>query len=204
MSVKVDFIYDIASPNVYLAHKLIPDIEARTGVKFNYVPTLLGGIFKATGNQPPFITFANVKGRFAYEQLEFQRFLKRHKLSKFKMNSNFPVHTVLLQRGALVAQELGVFPAYFEAGLKAVWEDNLNPKEPDVLAKILNKAGLDAATIIERAQSPEIKAKLIQNTDEAANRGTFGAPTFFVGEEMFFGKDRLDQVEEEIKAQQTA
>lgn len=201
MTASIDFIFDVGSPNVYLAHKCIPEIEKRTDVKFNYIPCLIGGIFKATGNQPPIISMAKVQGRFEYERIEFMRFIKKHKLFKFKMNSNFPVNTLLVQRGALVAEARGELTSYVDAALKAVWEDDVKLDNAEAISKTMNDADLDGEAIIAEMQKDEIKAKLISNTDDALARGCFGMPTFYFGDEMYFGKNTLPEIEEEVLKQ---
>ncbi|ACT58842.1 2-hydroxychromene-2-carboxylate isomerase [Hirschia baltica] len=201
MTVNVDFIFDIGSPNVYLAHQVIPNIEERTGVKFNYIPVLLGGIFKSTNNQPPMMAMANVKGKFDYEMLEFRRFLKKHKISNFKMNSAFPINCVLMQRCAVAAKARGELSPYFDAACKASWVDDKDLGKAEILLDVINDAGLNGSAIIEAAATDEVKATLLNNTNAAIERGCFGAPTFYVGDEMFFGKNTLRDVEEEIFAQ---
>jgi 2-hydroxychromene-2-carboxylate isomerase len=198
MTVKVDFIFDFASPNAYLSYKTLHDIVARTGAEFNIIPCLLGGIFKATGNQPPMVAFAGVKGKMAYEMLETTRFIEKHQLDDFKMNEHFPVNTLLLMRGAIAAEQGGQLLEYLEAGLKAMWEQSLKMDDPEVFVTAMTDAGLDGAKLLEQTQNPVVKAKLVANTEAAVQRGAFGIPTFYVGEEMFFGKDRLGQLEDEV------
>lgn len=198
MSKNVDFIFDFASPNAYMTHKAVAGIKQRTGATFNYIPCLLGGIFKSTGNQAPFVTFANVKGKQEYNKLENERFIAKHQLTAYKMNPHFPMSTVALMRGLIVAEEAGQKGPYTETVLKAMWEEGENMADNDVAIRVLTAAGLDGQTIIAKTQDPDIKAKLIANTNAAVDRGVFGIPTFFVGDEMFFGKERLGQVEEEI------
>ena len=195
---KVDFIFDIASPNAYFCHQLIPSFENRTGVKFNYIPCLLGGIMKLSGNQPPFVAYADIKNKNDYQMIEIARFIKQHKLIKYKFNSSFPMNTVQVQRGALAAQELGVFDGYLEIMLKAMWEEDKNLSDLDVLQSTMNENNLDAEAIIKIVTSQECKDKLIANTSDAVNRGAFGVPTFFLNDEIFFGKDHLYQLEEYI------
>ena len=195
---KVDFIFDIASPNAYFCNQLIPSFEKRTGVKFNYIPCLLGGIMKLSGNQPPFVAYADIKNKNDYQMIEIARFIKQHKLIKYKFNSNFPMNTVQVQRGALAAQELGVFDEYLEIMLKAMWEEDKNLSDLDVLQSTMNENNLDAEAIIKIVTSQECKDKLIANTSDAVNRGAFGVPTFFLNDEIFFGKDHLYQLEEYI------
>lgn len=198
MTKTVDFIFDFASPNAYMTHKALAGIVERTGATFNYIPCLLGGIFKSTGNQAPFVTFANVKGKQEYNKLENERFIKKHNLTAYKMNPHFPMSTVALMRGLIVAEEAGQKEAFIEAVLKAMWEEGENMGDPEVATRVLTAAGFDGAAIMAKTQDPDIKAKLIANTEAAVERGVFGIPTFFVGDEMFFGKERLGQVEEEI------
>lgn len=195
MSKTIDFIFDFGSPNAYLAWHALQPILERTEANVNIIPCLLGGIFKLTGNQAPWMTFGNVKGKLEYERLEMTRFIALHGLTKFKLNPNFPVNTLLLQRGAIAAKRDGVLDLYVKAGLTAMWEDGLNMSDPQVFSVTMTQAGLDGAALLSAAQDPEIKAKLAENTDAAVARGVFGIPTFFIGDEMFFGKDRLDQVE---------
>lgn len=199
---KVDFIFDIASPNAYFCHQLIPGFEDRTGVKFNYIPCLLGGIMKLSGNQPPFVAFADIKNKNDYQLIEIERFVKQHNLIKYKFNSNFPMNTVQVQRGALAAQELGIFDEYLESMLRAMWEENKNLSDLDVLQATLVENNLDAESIIKIVTSQECKDKLIANTSDAVERGAFGVPTFFFNDQIFFGKDHLHQLEEYINSSQ--
>ena len=198
MTRTIDFIFDFGSPNAYLSWKVLPQIAQRTGAKINLIPCLLGGIFKITGNQAPNLAFGNIKGKLAYESLETRRFVAKHGLTRFAFNPHFPVNTLLIMRGQIAAQRQGVGEAYLEAVLKAMWEDGQKMDDPEVAAAVLTAAGLDARAILEATQDPEVKAELVANTDAAAARGTFGIPTFFVGDEIFFGKERLGQVEEEV------
>lgn len=198
MSKTIDFIFDFGSPNAYLAHKALPGLVARTGASVNYIPCLLGGIFKATGNQSPVMAFGNVKGKLEYDRIEMMRFVKKHGLTKFRMNPHFPVNTLVLMRGAVAAEMRGELAPYIEAGLKAMWEDGLKMDDSAVYVEAMNAAGLDGAGLLEATQDPAVKAKLVANTEAAVARGAFGIPTFYVGDEMFFGKDRLGQVEEEV------
>jgi len=201
MSVTVDFIFDFASPNAYLTHQVIPAIEERSGATFNYIPCLLGGIFKLTNNKPPMIAFGEVKGKLAYEQLETQRFVDKHSLDKYTFNPHFPVNTLILMRAAIAVQEDGRLAEYVDAGTKAMWEDGLKMDDPEVFVETMTKAGFDGKNLLERTQDDAIKGKLMENTSNAVERGAFGIPTFYVGDEMYFGKDRLGQVEEEIAKQ---
>ena len=194
----VQFLFDFGSPNAYLAHKVIPAIEARTGVRFEYLPVLLGGLFKLANNRSPMEAFAAIPNKMVYEQLEMQRFTTRHGLTAFRMNPHFPVHTLHVMRGALAAQRLNCFERYVDAVFAAVWERGLKMDDPAVIGHTLAEAGLDAAALMQASQEPEIKAALMAATQAAHDRGAFGSPTFFVGGQMYFGKDRLRDVEEAL------
>lgn len=194
----LDFIFDFGSPNAYYSYKVLPDILARSDAELNIQPVLLGGLFKITGNQPPMIAFGKVKGKIEYEMLESKRFAEKHNLTNFKFNAHFPVNTISIMRGLLAAQELGCEKQYIDVVLSAMWEQSQQMDDPEVIAKVLNEGGLDAAAILELIQTDAIKEKLKVKTQEAVDRGAFGIPTFFVGDEMFFGKDRLEQVEEAL------
>lgn len=200
MPKRLEFYFDFGSPNAYLTHHALAGVIARTGAELVYVPVLLGGIFKATGNQAPMMAFRNVKGKLDYERLEFARFVKKHGLTAFTWNSAFPVNTILLMRGAIKAQKDGTLPAYIAAGLAAMWEDDKDMSNPETFVTVMNAAGLDGQALAEATQEPEIKSALMEATEAAVDRGVFGIPTFFVGNEMFFGKERLRQVEEELMA----
>jgi 2-hydroxychromene-2-carboxylate isomerase len=200
-TVNVEFLFDFASPNAYYAHQVIPKIEKRTGVKFDYMPVLLGGLFKLTNNRPPMIAFGDVKGKLAYEQLESQRFMKKHAITKFQFNPNFPVNTLMLMRMAVAAKAQGILPKFVNAAFHHMWEAPKKMDDPDTVRGALAASGLDAYVLMAATQRPEIKQKLLDDTEAAANRGVFGSPTFFVGTEMFFGKNTLGEVEEEILRQ---
>jgi 2-hydroxychromene-2-carboxylate isomerase len=195
---KVEFHFDFGSPNAYLAHLVIPDVERRTGVKFEYVPVLLGGVFKMTNNRSPAESMAGIKNRLEYEQLERERFIRRHGIAQFSWNPFFPVNTLLIMRGAVAAQREGVFARYVDAVFKAVWADQKKMDDAEVVREVLTASGFDADSLLARAAEPEVKDRLLKNTQVSVARGTFGGPTFFVGDEIFFGKDRLRDVEEEI------
>jgi len=201
MTGRIDFYFDFGSPNAYLAYKVIPDIEQRLGPVFTLKPALLGGIFKATGNQSPAVTLANIPAKLAYERLETQRFVARHGLSKFRFNPHFPINTLQLMRGAMLARKLGLFENYVEAVFAGMWERELNMGEPEVFQRVLSEAGLPTQEFIAHIGDADVKQALIDSTEEAVRRGTFGSPTFFVGDEIFFGKDRLREVEEEYLRQ---
>jgi 2-hydroxychromene-2-carboxylate isomerase len=192
------FMFDFGSPNAFLSHEAIPAIAKRTGAKFDYVPILLGGIFKATNNKSPAETLAGVKNKREFHALETERFIERFQVQPFVWNPFFPVNTLNLMRAAVAAQFEGVFPAYVEAAFHHMWREPKKMDDPEVAVKALNSSGLDGAKLLARAQEPEVKAKLIENTQSAVERGAFGSPTFFVGNEMFFGKEQLRDVEEMV------
>jgi len=196
--VSAEFLFDFGSPNAYLAHRALPQIEKRTGVAFDFVPVLLGGVFKLTGNKPPMVAFAGIKNKSEYEQLEMRRFIARHGITAFKFNPFFPVNTLAIMRGAVAAGEMGVMHAYVDAVFHHMWEAPKKMDDPEVIRAALMESGLDADRLIALAQAPEVKQKLADNTEKAVARGVFGSPSFFVGSELFFGKDRLHDVEEEI------
>lgn len=198
MSATVEFYYDLASPNSYMANKVLKGVLERTGASVTYKPVLLGGVFKATNNQAPWITFAPVKEKMAYGAREMERFVKKHGLTEYKFNPHFPLNTLILQRGMAAAELAGDLEAYVAAGECLVWERGLKMDDPEVFAEGFSSEGLDGATLLAKTQDPTVKEKLKINTEEAVSRGVFGVPTFFVGDEMFFGKDRLIDLEEEI------
>jgi 2-hydroxychromene-2-carboxylate isomerase len=196
----VRFLFDFGSPNAYLAHKVIPQIERRTGARFQYVPVLLGGLFKLTGNRSPAEAFAGIKNKLAYEGLETRRFVQRHGIVGFTSNPYFPVNTLRIMRGAVAAQRLGVFEAYVDAVFHHMWEAPKKMDEPEVIAAALTESGFDAQALMAKAEDPEVKQALIDNTDMAFAAGAFGSPSFLVGDALYFGKDRLRDVEEAIGA----
>ena len=196
-----EFMFDFGSPNAFLSHEAIPAIEKRTGVKFVYVPILLGGIFKATNNKSPAESLAGIKNKREFHAVETERFVKRFGVKPYTMNPFFPVNTLNLMRAAVAAQLEGVFEKYVEAAFHHMWGDD--PKkmdDPEVAIKAFTASGLDAAKLFARAQEPAVKTKLIENTQDAVERGAFGSPTFFVGKEMFFGKEQLREVEELVSS----
>ena len=194
----MELIFDFGSPNAYLCMKVLPPILARTGAELLITPCLLGGIFKATGNKAPFVQYADVPVKMAYERLEMQRFIDKHALTKFSFNSHFPINTLLIMRGAVAAADEGKLRPYVDAVLRAMWEDGLKMDDPEVVGGFLSANGFDGPALLARTQEPEIKAALVSNTESAVARGAFGIPSFFVGDEMFFGKDRLGQVEDAL------
>lgn len=193
MSKTVEFYYDYGSPNAYLAHVRLPEILKRSGGMVKLRPMLLGGVFQITGNVSP----ATNPLKAPNGVRDMRRFIGRHKVP-FKMNPHFPVNTLKMMRGAMVAEEEGYLDRYNDAMYRAMWVDELKMDDDSVLADALTKAGFDAAHIAKRSAEDAIKTRLKTYTEAAAKHGVFGAPTFFVGEEMFFGQDRLDFVEEAL------
>jgi 2-hydroxychromene-2-carboxylate isomerase len=195
---QVEFLFDFGSPNAFLCHRVIPQIEARTGVRFEYVPVLLGGIFKATGNQSPATAFQHIRNKPDYERLEITRFVSKHEIEGFGYSPFFPVNTLNLMRGAIAARELGVFERFVNEMYRHMWIDHKKLDDPAILAAALAESGFDAQRLMEASTAPAVKAQLIANTDRAVERGAFGSPTFFVDGEMWFGKERLTDVEQAI------
>ena len=195
---RIEFHFDFGSPNAYLAHLVIPEIEERTGSKFEYVPVLLGGVFKLTNNRSPMESFQDVKNKLEYQRLETQRFIRRHGITRFAMNPFFPVNTLMIMRGAVAAQMDGVLARYVDEVFRHMWAEPKKMDDPAVARAALDESGLDGARLIERTQDLAVKDRLLANTQKAVERGSFGSPTFFIGDEIFFGKDRLRDVEEEI------
>jgi 2-hydroxychromene-2-carboxylate isomerase len=195
------FLFDVGSPNAFLSHQAIPAIEQRTGVKFEYVPVLLGGIFKATNNRSPAETLAGVRNKPEFNAIETERFIRRFKVKPYVWNPFFPVNTLNLMRAAIAAQAEGVFEKYVDATFHHMWVEPKKMDDPEVALKALAASGLDSAKLFARAQEADVKARLIENTQGAVERGAFGSPTFFVGKEMFFGKEQLREVEEMVRGE---
>ncbi len=199
MSSNIEFLFDFASPNAYLSYHVLTGVAERHGVTLTLTPVLLGGLFKLTNNQAPMVAFGEVKGKLDYDMLETQRFIAAHQLDKFTFNPHFPINTIMLMRGFIAAQQLGVVDDYVAVNLSAMWEQEQNMGDPEVAAGVWQSAGLDAAALVEAIQTQPVKDALLHNTQQAAERGAFGIPTFFVGDEMFFGKERIIQIEEMIQ-----
>lgn len=193
---EIEFLYDFGGPNSWFVHRAIPAIEAQGKVTFRYVPVLLGGIFKATGNQPPLMSYGHVAAKVKYDRIEMDRFMARHGITGFAFNPHFPVNTLLAMRGAVAAERMGCGPAYREAMYAALWEDARKLDDAEVWAAVLGEAGLDAAALGAAVQDDAVKAELAASTERAVARGAFGVPTFFLGADMWFGKDRLRDVVE--------
>ena len=195
---KVEFHFDFGSPNAYLSHLVIPEIEQRTGVKFEYVPVLLGGVFKATNNRSPGEAFRDIKNKPQYQRLEMQRFIQKHGITSFKFNPHFPVNTITIMRGAIAAQGMGIFQRYVDEVYRNMWSEGRKMDDPAVIAAAWKESGFDAGKLLAGTQDQAVKDRLMANTQRSVERGAFGSPTFFVGDEIFFGKDRLRDVEEMI------
>lgn len=197
---KVEFLFDFGSPNAYLSHLVIPEIEKRQGVKFDYIPVLLGGVFKLTNNRSPVESNAGIRNKPEYQQLETARFVRRHGITRYKMNPHFPVNTLAIMRGAVAAKKLDLFERYVDEVYRHMWAEPKKLDDPAVLRAALLESNLPAERLFELVQTQEVKDELMAETQRAVERGTFGSPTFFVGDEIYFGKDRLRDVEEAIAA----
>ncbi|MDT4854734.1 2-hydroxychromene-2-carboxylate isomerase [compost metagenome] len=195
MTKTVEFFFDFGSPSTYLAWTQLPALCAKAGAQLQYRPMLLGGVFQATGNASPIEIPA--KGR--YTMIDFQRFARRYGVP-FELNPYFPIDTLTLMRGAIGLQlrQPERFEAYLAAIFKAMWQDRRNLGDPAVLAATLDAAGFDPQALLALVGDQEVKDALKAATEEAVKRGVFGAPTCFVGNEMFFGQDRLDFVAEAL------
>jgi 2-hydroxychromene-2-carboxylate isomerase len=196
--VKVEFHFDFGSPNAYVSHLVILSIEKRTGVPFEYVPVLLGGVFKLTNNRSPAESLKGIRNKPDYERLETQRFVRKHGITRFQSNPFFPVNTLMMMRGAIAARTLDVFDRYVDEMYRQMWAEPRKMDDPEIFRAALSEAGFDPARFFELIATREIKDQLIRNTEGSVQRGTFGSPTFYVGDEIFFGKDRLRDVEELI------
>jgi 2-hydroxychromene-2-carboxylate isomerase len=197
MVMPAEFLFDVGSPHSYIAHKRLPEIETRTGVQFTYTPVLLGGIFKATNNRAPSVAFGGIPNKLAYESLELERYVKKYEIA-FKLNPHFMLNTLQMMRVVTGAQLDGALRPCLDAIMHAMWGDPKKLDDEAVLRAVLLDAGLDAERLMARAQESDVKATLIERTEGAAARGAFGVPTFFIGGAMFFGKDRLPDIEDEL------
>ena len=191
---QIEFMYDFGSPNAYLVHKILPALAKRCDAEVVYRPILIGGVFKATNNQPPLIAFAGIPGKVDYIRVEMARFLERHKLP-FKFNAHFPVNTLNVMRAAVYATGKDWENRYIDVVFDAIWVDGKDMSNLDVVAEVLSEAGLPKDDIMNAVQDADIKSSLVDATAAAVARKTYGAPTMFVGKEMFFGKDSLGDLE---------
>ena len=194
MSTNLDFYFDFGSPTTFLAYKRLLQLQQQYDLSINYMPILLGGLFKATGNASPVTIPA--KGGYMMTH-DLPRFSQRYGVD-LKFNPHFPVNTLHIMRGAIAAQQQDCFDNYVAALFDAMWQQEKNLGDPEIVASVLNDAGMDATALMSLAQDPAVKAELISNTEAAVARGAFGAPTMFIGEDMYFGQDRLDFIEEAL------
>ncbi|MGO9267507.1 MAG: 2-hydroxychromene-2-carboxylate isomerase [Candidatus Binataceae bacterium] len=195
---KVEFHFDFGSPNAYLSHLVIPEIEKRIGARFEYVPVLLGGVFKLTNNRSPAESLKGIRNKPEYEQLEMQRFIRRHGITRFKNNPYFLVNTLMIMRGAIAARVMGVFERYVDEIYRSMWADPKKMDDLSIVRGVLAEMEVNADRLFQLIETREIKDELLHNTQRSVERGTFGCPTFYVGDEIFFGKDRLRDVEGEV------
>jgi 2-hydroxychromene-2-carboxylate isomerase len=191
---QIEFMYDFGSPKAYLVHKILPALAKRCDAEVVYRPILIGGVFKATNNQPPLIAFAGIPGKVDYIRVEMARFLERHKLP-FKFNAHFPVNTLNVMRAAVYATGKDWENTYIDVVFDAMWVDGKDMSNLDVVAEVLSEAGLPTDNIMNAVQDADIKSSLADVTAAAVARKTYGSPTMFVGREMFFGKDSLGDLE---------
>ena len=195
MTKSVDFYFDVGSPTAYLAHNRLKQLKLEYGSSVIYHPVLLGGLFKASGNSSPVTVPA--KGRYMMME-DLPRFAKLYNVP-LNTNPHFPINTLNLMRGAVSALNEAYFDTYIDTIFNSIWVESRNMGDIDTVIEVLSDAGLDAKSIIEATQNPEVKQELISNTEQAVERGLFGAPTMFVDGEMFFGQDRLQFVEAALK-----
>lgn len=192
----LEFYFDVGSPTAYLAHCRLRQLRAQYDFDLQYRPMLLGGVFKATGNTSPVAIPA--KGKYMLEQ-DLPRFTRRYGVP-LNFNPHFPVNTLYLMRAAIAAQHEGCFDAYIDAVMTAMWVERKAMGDLDVVREVLAAAGLDADTLLAAATLETVKSELLTRTEEAIGRGVFGAPTLFMDGAMYFGQDRLDFIEEALRA----
>ena len=197
---KIDFYFDFASPNAYFGFNVLKTFPEKYDCEINYIPVLLGGIFKSTNNKPPMEQFFGVLNKNEYQSLEIERFVNRHGLTKFKMNPHFPVISLQIVRGAIAAEMDGYLEDYIEKVLVHMWEEPKKMDDPEVIKSAFEESGFDSEKLLWQMQDPDVKAKLISNTEDAVKRGLFGIPTFFIDDEMYFGKDTIWMIEEILTA----
>lgn len=200
MANRVELVFDFVSPNAYLVWWPLRELVNRCEAELDVIPVFLGGMHKLTGNAPPMIRDAEVKGKNEYAMLEMNRFITRHGLGKYRLHPQFPFNSITLQRMLFAADQDGRGVQFVEGLLRPLWEDGLDITSPEAIGAALTAAGFDAADLFARAQTDAVKQGLVANTDAVVARGAFGIPTMFVGPkgegEMFFGKERLGQIEE--------
>ena len=193
MAKEFDFYFDIGSPATYLAWTQVPKLAEETGAKANYKPILLGGVFKATGNSSP-ITVPE-KGRWLFKDLT--RWANRYGI-EFNLNSKFPINTLYMMRGMIAYLDDDRFLALGNAFFDAMWVADKDLNQPEVMAEVVADAGVDPAEFLERINNQKTKDALMEATQAVIDRAAFGAPTFFVGDEMFWGQDRMEFVREAL------
>ena len=198
MTKSAELIVDVVSPNAYLMFGPLLDVVRRRNARLEVTPIFLGGLHKLTGHAPPFVRDAGVRGKNDYAMLELRRFREKHGLSRFRMNAAFPMNTITVQRMMCAAADEGRAEAFAELALRLVWEEDRDVSRDDVLLAALEGTEFDGPTLLERARTDAVKARLVAQTQNAADRKVFGVPTVFVGDEMFFGKERLAQIDEEL------
>ena len=191
---KAEFLFDFGSPNAYIAHTQIPGIEARTGERVEYVPVLLGGVFKLTGNVSPMEAFKGVPAKLAYFRQDVQSWVE-HLGIPYRRNPHFPVNTLAVMRGAAAMLDTDRFADYVDTVFRAMWVEGKKMDDPAVIGEVLSAAGFDASALAARIAEPEVKQRLIDVTRDAVDRGVFGSPAFFAGDRQFFGKDRMNLFE---------
>lgn len=200
MAKRIELVFDFVSPNAYMIWWPLRDLVKRTGAELDVLPVFLGGMHKLTGNAPPMIRDAEVKGKVEYSMLEMRRFIAKHNLTKYRLHPQFPFNSITLQRMLFAADQDGRGVQFVEAMLPAIWEEGVDILDPASLVSAVERAGFDATDLFTRSQTDEVKQGLVANTQSAVDRGTFGIPTMYVGAkgegEMFFGKERLGQIEE--------
>lgn len=196
-TIDVDFYFDFGSPNAWIAHALMPAAVQRSGLRFHYRPMLLGGVFQLIGNRPPMQQFADIPSKLNWFRREMERFVKRHGVP-FEFNPHFPVNTLKLMRGAVLFQDSDQFFPYLDTCFHNMWVQPKNLGDEEILGAVLASAGFDTDAFFEGITRPDVKQALIEATDTAVARGVFGAPTFVVGEEVYFGKEQLFDLEADL------
>lgn len=204
MANRVELIFDFVSPNAYMIWWPLRDLVRRTGAELDVTPVFLGGMHKLTGNAPPMIRDKDVKGKVEYSMLEMRRFIEKHQLTRYRLHPQFPFNSITLQRMLYAADQDGRGVQFAEAMLPRIWEEGVDVLDPAAIGAAVSEAGFDAKDLFDRSQTDEVKQGLVDNTARAVERGTFGIPTLFIGpkdgpQEMFFGKERLDQIEEQLE-----
>ncbi len=204
MAGRVELIFDFVSPNAYLIWWPLRELVQRTGAELGITPVFLAGMHKLTGNAPPMIRNKDVRGKVEYDMLEMQRFIAKHSLTKYRLHPKFPFNSISLQRLLVAAEQDGRGVQFVEAMLPVIWEQGVDITDPETLGQAVADAGFDAADMMARIQTDEVKQAVFANTDDAVERGAFGIPTMFVGPEdgeteIFFGKERLGQIEEALQ-----